>query len=66
MKRKNLISVFPLVFALFFSLVLCDFSFAQWRTQNIVTSAQSTDLSVSPSKGPDDAPVEIAVFSCFQ
>jgi len=29
------------------------------------TYAQDTDLSVSPSKGPADAPVEIAVFSCF-
>jgi len=28
-------------------------------------SAQNTDLSISPSKGPADAPVEIAVFSCF-
>jgi hypothetical protein len=28
-------------------------------------SAQDIDLSVSPSKGPADAPVEIAVFSCF-
>jgi len=27
--------------------------------------AQNTDLAVSPSKGPADAPVEIAVFSCF-
>jgi len=30
------------------------------------TSAQNTDLSVSPSKGPADAPVEVAVFSCFE
>jgi hypothetical protein len=66
MKRKNINIILPLVFALALSLVLYDFGFAQWRTQNIVTSAQSTDLSVSPSKGPDDAPVEIAVFSCFQ
>jgi hypothetical protein len=66
MKRKNIIFILPLVFALVFSLLLHDLGFAQWRTQNIVTSAQDTDLSVSPSKGPDDAPVEIAVFSCFQ
>jgi hypothetical protein len=39
---------------------------AQWRTQNLPTSTQDTDLSVSPSKGPADAPVEIAVFSCFK
>ena len=32
---------------------------------NAPASAQDTDLSVSPSKGPADAPVEIGVFSCF-
>ena len=66
MKRKNIIIILPLMFALVFSLILYDLGFAQWRTQNILTSAEDTDLSVSPSKGPDDAPVEIAVFSCFQ
>ena len=66
MKRKILIIILPLVVALAFCLVLFDLGFAQWRTQNIVTSSEDTDLSVSPSKGPDDAPVEIAVFSCFQ
>jgi hypothetical protein len=66
MKRKNIIIILPLMFALVFSLILYDLGFAQWRTQNILTSAEDSDLSVSPSKGPDDAPVEIAVFSCFQ
>ena len=66
MKRKNIINILPLVFALVFSLLLYDLGFAQWRTQYIVTSAEDTDLSVSPFKGRADAPVEIAVFSCFQ
>ena len=66
MKRKNITLILALVFALALSLVLFDPSFAQWRTRNIVTSAKGTDLSLSPSKGPDDAPVEIAAFSCFQ
>jgi hypothetical protein len=66
MKRKNIIITLSLVFALGLSLILCDSASAQWRTQNIPSSARDTDLSVSPSKGPDDAPVEIAVFSCFE
>ncbi|MEJ2364164.1 MAG: hypothetical protein P8075_19445 [Deltaproteobacteria bacterium] len=66
MKRKNITIILNLVFALALSLLPFDQGFAQWRTQNIVTSAKETDLSISPSRGPDDAPVEIAVFSCFQ
>ncbi len=66
MKRKNITIILPLVFALAFSLFLYVPASAQWRTQNIVTSGRDTDLSVSPFKGPADAPVEIAVFSCFQ
>jgi hypothetical protein len=66
MDRTIKMTLFP--FGLTVVLLLLTYvpGFAQWRTQNIVTSAQDTDLSVSPSKGPDDAPVEIAVFSCFQ
>ena len=66
MKRKNIFIILPLLFALAFGLVFSVPASAQWRTQNIVTSAEDSDVSVSPSKGPDDAPVEIAVFSCFQ
>jgi len=66
MRRKNITIILPLVFALAFSMVLYVPASAQWRTQNIVTSAQNTDLSVSPFKGQADAPVEIAVFSCFE
>lgn len=66
MKRKNIIIILPLVFALGFSLVLCDLALAQWRTQKTPPSVQDTDLSAAPIKGPADAPVEIAVFSCFQ
>ena len=39
---------------------------AEDSLRSIVRDAEDTDLSVSPSKGPDDAPVEIAVFSCFE
>jgi hypothetical protein len=66
MQRKNIIIILLLVFALGLSLILFDSVSAQWRTQNIPSSAKDTDLSLSPSKGSDDAPVEIAVFSCFE
>jgi hypothetical protein len=66
MQRKNIIIIFPLVFVLGLSLILFDSASAQWRTQKIPSSAKDTDLSLSPSKGSDDAPVEIAVFSCFE
>jgi len=54
MKRKNIIIVLPLLLA------------PDPTIQKTPPSAQDTDLSVSPSKGPADAPVEIAVFSCFE
>ena len=66
MKRKNVIISLTLVFALGLTLVLSAPLPAQWRTQHIPTSGQDTDLAFAPSKGLDDAPVEIAVFSCFQ
>jgi hypothetical protein len=55
-----------LILAIFLGFTTSAPASAQWRTQNIPTSGQDTDLSVSPSKGPADAPVEIAVFSCFE
>jgi hypothetical protein len=66
MNRTYTITRLPLIFILVLGLFATNPASAQWRTQNIPTSGQDTDLSVSPSKGPADAPVEIAVFSCFQ
>jgi len=60
------ITLLALILAIFLGLTTYAPTSAQWRTQNIPSSAQDTDLSLSPSKGPDDAPVEIAVFSCFE
>jgi hypothetical protein len=66
MNRTIKLTLLPLALAVFLGLTTFAPASAQWRTQNIPSSAQDTDLSVSPSKGPDDAPVEIAVFSCFK
>jgi len=66
MKRKIIIIILPLVFALGFTLFFGAPASSQWRTQHMPTSGRDTDLSVSPFKGRADAPVEIAVFSCFQ
>jgi len=66
MKRKNIIIVLPLLLALGFSLVFSAPASPDPTIQKTPPSAQDTDLSVSPSKGPADAPVEIAVFSCFE
>ena len=60
------ITILALILAIFLGLTTYAPAAAQWRTQNIPTSGRDTDLSVSPFKGPADAPVEIAVFSCFQ
>ena len=64
MNRIIKMTLLPIVLGVF--LGLTTYAPAQWRTQDIPTSGQDTDLSVSPSKGPADAPVEIAVFSCFE
>jgi hypothetical protein len=66
MNRTIKMTLFPFILAVLLGLTTYAPAPAQWRTQNIVTSAQNTDLSVSPFKGPADAPVEIAVFSCFE
>jgi len=65
MNRTIKMTFFPFILAVVLGLLSSVPASAQWRTQNIVTSAQNTDLSVSPFKGQADAPVEIAVFSCF-
>ena len=66
MSRTFKITIFPLILAVVLGLLTFAPASAQWRTQKTSTSAQEMDLSVSPSRGPADAPVEIAVFSCFE
>jgi len=66
MKRTNTTITLPLVFALFFALVLCALASAGQSTRETPSPERETDLSTSPMKGPADAPVEIAVFTCFK
>ena len=66
MNRNYKITLLTLILAIFLVLTTFEVASAQWRTQHIPTSGPDRDLSFSPSKGPDDAPVEIAVFSCFE
>jgi hypothetical protein len=66
MKRTYTITLFPLILGLVLVLLSYDPASAQWRTQKTPTADQDTDLMVPPIKGPADAAVEMAVFSCFQ
>ena len=66
MNRTSKMTSFLLILAIALGLLSSSSASAQWRTHNVPTSTQGTDLLVSPFKGPADAPVEIAVFSCFE
>ena len=55
-----------LFFVLALGLLVTNLAFAQWKTQKTPPSVQDKDISVSPSRGPADAPVVIGVFTCFQ
>jgi hypothetical protein len=66
MNRTYAITIFPLIFLLVLGVFAANLASAQWKIQKTPTAVQDTDLSVSPSSGPVDAPVVIGVFSCFQ
>lgn len=66
MNSTHTLAIFPLLFALVMGLFTANLAAAQWKTRNTPASNQDTDLSTAPIKGPVDAPVEIAVFICFQ
>ena len=66
MKRSYSTTILLLIFIPALSLFATNVAFAQWKTQKTPPSVQDQDISVSPSKGPADAPVVIGVFSCFQ
>ena len=66
MNRSYKITLLALSLAIVLGLTIYAPASSQWRTQETPTTSQDTDLMVSPIKGPADAPVEIAVFSCFE
>ena len=66
MKRLYSTTILLLFFVLALGLLLSNLAFAQWKNQKTPPSVQDKDISISPSRGPADAPVEIEVFTCFQ
>ena len=66
MSRTYTITRLPLIFILVLGLFATNLASAQWKIQKTPPAVQDTDLSLSPSSGPADAPVVIGVFSCFQ
>jgi len=66
MKSKYKIIIFLFSFILVLALVGFSLASVAGNTQKNLRSAQVTGFSVSPFKGPFEAPVEIAVFSDFQ
>ncbi len=66
MNRTYKITILPLLFVLVLGLFTMNLASAQWKTQKTPPPIQDKDLSVSPSRGPVDAPVVMGVFSCFQ
>ena len=66
MKRLYLSTILPLILVLVLALIAPNLSSAQWKIHKIPPTYQDTNLSVSPSKGPADAPVVMGVFTDFQ
>jgi len=66
MNRSYKISILPLILVLVLGLFATNLASAPWKIQKTPPPVQDTDLSVSPSRGPVDAPVVMGVFSCFQ
>jgi protein-disulfide isomerase len=66
MKRLYSTTVLPLILVLVLALFAPNLSSAQWKIQKTPPASQHTNLSVSPSKGPADAPVVMGVFTDFQ
>ncbi len=66
MNRTYTSTILPLLFVLVLGLFATNLASAQWKIQKTPPPVQDTDLSVSPSRGPADAPVAMGVFSCFQ
>jgi hypothetical protein len=66
MKRAHKISIVYVLITLVVGLVAKNLFSADLTNQMTPPLVRDADLSVSPFKGPEDAPVEIVVFTCFQ
>jgi hypothetical protein len=66
MKRLYATTIVPLIFLLVLGSFAANLASAQWKIQKTPPAVLDTDLAVSPSRGPADAPVVIGVFSDFQ
>ena len=66
MRCSHKIIGFVLSFLIVLAFLAHSTASADQGTQKTPDSGLDTDFFVSPFKGPAEAPVEIAVFSCFQ
>jgi hypothetical protein len=66
MNRSYTITILPLLLVLVLGSFTTNLASAQWKIQKTPPAGQDTDLAVSPSRGPADAPVVMGVFSDFQ
>jgi hypothetical protein len=66
MKRTYTVSIVSVILVLVVGLVAKNLFSADLSSQETAVLVPNVDISVSPFKGPDDAPVQIVVFTCFE
>ena len=66
MRCSHKIISFVLSFLIVLAFLAHSTASTEQGTQKTPHSGPDTDFFVSPFKGPAEAPVEIAIFSCFQ
>jgi len=66
MKRTCTITIVSVMLVLVVVLVTNNLFSSDLSSQKTAVLVPNADISVSPFKGPDDAPVQIVVFTCFQ
>jgi hypothetical protein len=66
MNRSYTITILSFIVVFVLGSFAANLASAQWKIQKTPPAVQDTDLAVSPSRGPADAPVVMGVFSDFQ
>ena len=66
MNRTYTMTIYAFVIALVLGLLGNSLFSADLSSEKTPPLVRDADLSVSPFKGPEDAPVKIVVFTCFQ